>query len=173
MGWLSQQNGGQFDPQLFNEYREPQENVLANTAFDDSFFNDAFEMDFTTPYNIAPTQNLPKKKNLIAEIDARKETEDTITISVNEKLLTCSNIWYDFAEKPQNEIERGTNAHNREKLQNCPKVQNGDLDLDGLCSDLQKKAKCGGSGAVVDEHDFKTIMTKYLGPEDIKGCRDV
>lgn len=98
MGWLSQQNGGQFDPQLFNEYREPQENVLANTAFDDSFFNDAFEMDFTTPYNIAPTQNLPKKKNLIAEIDARKETEDTITISNNDKLLTCSNIWYGFSE---------------------------------------------------------------------------
>ena len=154
LGWLSQQNGGQFDPQLFNDYREPQENVLANPAFDDSFFNDAFDMDFSTPYNIAPSSpNLPKKKNLIAEIDARKETEDTITMNNNGKLLTCSNIW--------------------EKLQTCPKVQNGDLDLDGLCSDLQKKAKCGGSGAVVDEHDFKTIMTKYLGPEDAKGCRDI
>jgi AP-1-like factor len=42
-------------------------------------------------------------------------------------------------------------------------VQSGDLDLDGLCSDLQKKAKCGGSGAVVDEKDFKAVMTKYLG----------
>jgi len=155
LGWLSQQNGGQFEPQLFNDYREPQENVLANTAFDDSFFNDAFEMDFTTPYNIAPSPNLPKKKNLIAEIDARKEFEDTITATNvnNEKLLTCTNIW--------------------EKLQTCPRVQNGDLDLDGLCSDLQKKAKCGGTGAVVDEHDFKTIMTKYLGPEDIKGCKSI
>lgn len=56
-------------------------------------------------------------------------------------------------------------SQNREKLQACPRVQSGDLDLDGLCSDLQKKAKCGGSGAVVDEHDFKAVMTKYLGAD--------
>ncbi|KAH7040288.1 transcription factor PAP1-domain-containing protein [Microdochium trichocladiopsis] len=173
LGWLSQQNGGQFDPQLFNDYREPQENVLANTAFDDSFFNDAFDMDFTTPYNIAPSPNLPKKKNLIAEIDARKEFEDTITVtgSNNEKLLTCSNIWYDLDAGSSLDLGAQTDKLDREKLQTCPKVQNGDLDLDGLCSDLQKKAKCGGSGAVVDEHDFKTIMTKYLGPEDAKACQ--
>jgi AP-1-like transcription factor len=52
----------------------------------------------------------------------------------------------------------------RERLQNCPKVQAGDIDLDGLCSDLQKKAKCGGTGAVVDEKDFRAVMTKHLGP---------
>lgn len=54
----------------------------------------------------------------------------------------------------------------REKLQSCPKVQNGDFDLDGLCSDLQKKAKCSGSGAVVDESTFKKVMQKYLGKSD-------
>lgn len=54
----------------------------------------------------------------------------------------------------------------REKLQSCPKVQNGDFDLDGLCSDLQKKAKCSGSGAVVDESTFKKVMQKYLGKTD-------
>ncbi|KAI1309264.1 transcription factor PAP1-domain-containing protein [Xylaria venustula] len=142
--WLSQQNGGQFDPQLFGEYREPQSNVLANTTFDDSFFNDAFDVDFLTPFN-APAVSDPKpaKKDICAEIDARKETEDTIVTADNGKLLTCNNIW--------------------EQLQGCPKVQAGDLDLDGLCSDLQKKAKCGGSGAVVDEKDFKAVMTKYLG----------
>ncbi|KAI0103033.1 PAP1-domain-containing protein [Nemania sp. FL0031] len=142
--WLSQQNGGQFDPQLFGEYREPQSNVLASTNFDDSFFNDAFDVDFLAPFN-APMVSSPKpiKKDICAEIDARKESEDTIVTSANGKLLTCNNIW--------------------EQLQGCPKVQSGDLDLDGLCSDLQKKAKCGGSGAVVDEKDFKAVMTKYLG----------
>ncbi|ORY61316.1 transcription factor PAP1-domain-containing protein [Pseudomassariella vexata] len=140
--WLTQQNGGQFDPQLFGDYREPQENILSNNAFDDSFFNDAFDADFTTPFNVAPTPNLPKT-NLVAEIDAAKENDDTIVAGANGRLLTCNNIW--------------------EKLQNCPKVQTGDIDLDGLCSDLQKKAKCGGSGAVVDEKDFKAVMTKHLG----------
>ncbi|KAH8157489.1 hypothetical protein CIB48_g10755 [Xylaria polymorpha] len=142
--WLSQQNGGQFNPQLFNEYREPQSNILANATFDDSFFNDAFDVDFLSPFNApaVPSPN-PPKKDICAEIDARKESEDTIVTSANGKLLTCNNIW--------------------EQLQGCPKVQSGDLDLDGLCSDLQKKAKCGGSGAVVDENDFKAVMTKYLG----------
>ncbi|KAI0483663.1 PAP1-domain-containing protein [Xylaria cf. heliscus] len=142
--WLSQQNGGQFDPQLFGDYREPQSNILANTTFDDNFFNDAFDVDFLAPFN-APAVSSPKppKKDICAEIDARKESEDTIVTSANGKLLTCNNIW--------------------EQLQGCPKVQSGDLDLDGLCSDLQKKAKCGGSGAVVDENDFKAVMTKYLG----------
>ncbi|KAI0168961.1 PAP1-domain-containing protein [Hypoxylon sp. FL1284] len=138
--WMSQ-NNGRFDPQLFGDYREPQDNILSGNTFDDSFFNDAFDVDFTTPYNMAPSPHAPKK-NLIAEIDARKESDDTI-IAQNGKLLTCNNIW--------------------EKLQACPRVQSGDLDLDGLCSDLQKKAKCGGSGAVVDEKDFKAVMTKYLG----------
>ncbi|KAF2963685.1 hypothetical protein GQX73_g9888 [Xylaria multiplex] len=142
--WLSQQNGGQFDPQLFGEYREPQSNILANTTLDDSFFNDAFDVDFLTSFNAPaiPSPN-PAKKDICAEIDARKETEDTIVTSANGKLLTCNNIW--------------------EQLQGCPKVQAGDLDLDGLCSDLQKKAKCGGTGAVVDEKDFKAVMSKYLG----------
>ncbi|RYP76497.1 hypothetical protein DL771_001731 [Monosporascus sp. 5C6A] len=139
--WLPSQNGGQFDPQLFGGYREPQNNILANTTFDDSFFNDAFDIDFTTPYNVAPSPK-PTKKNICDEIDAQKEQDDMIT-SINGKLLTCNNIW--------------------EKLQTCPKVQTGEIDLDGLCSDLQKKAKCGGTGAVVDEQDFKAIMTRYLG----------
>ncbi|KAH6647634.1 transcription factor PAP1-domain-containing protein [Truncatella angustata] len=142
--WLSQQNGGQFDPQLFGGYREPQDNILANATFDDTFFNDAFDADFTTPFNVAPTSPKAPKKNICAEIDARKEEEDTIVATVNGKLLTCNNIW--------------------ERLQNCPKVQSGDIDLDGLCSDLQKKAKCGGTGAVVDEKDFKAVMSKHLGP---------
>ncbi|KAK8014485.1 hypothetical protein PG990_007781 [Apiospora arundinis] len=142
--WLANQNGGQFDPQLFGDYREPQDNILANTTFDDSFFNDAFDADFITPYNMAPSPKVPKK-NICAEIDARKEDEDTIVATENGKLLTCTNIW--------------------EQLQNCPKVQSGDIDLDGLCSDLQKKAKCGGTGAVVDETDFKAVMKKHLGSE--------
>lgn len=158
---LAQQNGGQFDPQLFGGYREPQDNILANPSFDDSFFNDAFDTDFTTPYNMGPVSSGPKK-DIIAEIDARKEAEDTIAPSVDGKLLTCNNIWYAtriiFLRQPSI-----TDTHSREKLQSCPRVTSGDIDLDGLCSDLQKKAKCSGTGAVVNEQDFKSVMSKYLG----------
>lgn len=94
LDWLSQQNGGQFDPQLFGNYREPQNNVLANPTFDDSFFNDAFDVDFLAPFN-APTVTSPEpaKVGICEEIDARKETEDTIVAAPNGKLLTCNNIW--------------------------------------------------------------------------------
>ena len=163
LDWLSQQNGGQFDPQLFSEYREPQNNILA-TTFDDSFFNDAFDIDFTTPYNMPASSPQPPKKNICDEIDAQKERDDSLFTVVNGKLLTCNNIWYVPAQ-PLVTLRSDTNTPYREKLQTCPKVHNGEIDLDGLCSDLQKKAKCGGTGAVVDEHDFKTIMTRYLGPD--------
>jgi AP-1-like transcription factor len=162
--WLPQTNF-QFDPQLFGDYREPQENILS-TGFDDSFFNDAFDSDFITPYNLPITTNAgnPKKPGLIEQIDAAKNTDE---LDSNGNLLTCNKIWsvptsHDGAE-PFQAFGPSSNNDNREKLQNCPKVQNGDFDLDGLCSELQKKAKCSGSGAVVDERDFKNVMQKYLG----------
>ncbi|KAK0641167.1 transcription factor PAP1-domain-containing protein [Cercophora newfieldiana] len=163
--WLPQDF--QFDPQLFGDYREPQENVLTN-GLDDSFFNDAFDVDFTTPYNLPLTA---PKKGLIAQIDAAKESDDTATPG---QLLTCNKIWYAMVASVygRSVANRGC----RETLQNCPRVQNGDFDLDGLCSDLQKKAKCSGSGAVVDEQDFQVVMKKYLGKDhtdaDIKECSE-
>lgn len=153
LSWLGAQNDFQFDPQLFGGYREPQENVLATGGFDDSFFNDAFATDFTTPYNMPTPSPLAQKKDLIAQIDAAKESDaDFVTAppAYEGVSLTCNKIW--------------------EKLQNCPKVQNGDFDLDGLCSDLQKKAKCSGSGPVVDQGEFKAVMEKYLGKNNDENC---
>lgn len=164
MSWLGNQTNFRFDPQLFGDYREPQENILSSGGFDDSFFNDALEIDFTTPFNMAPSPLAPGAKgNLIAQIDAAKEGEFASssiagtanipavpTLPATGAMLTCNKIW--------------------ERLQNCPKVQNGDFDLDGLCSDLQKKAKCSGSGAVVDEKDFKFVMNKYLDKDGESDC---
>ncbi|KAH7175592.1 transcription factor PAP1-domain-containing protein [Dactylonectria macrodidyma] len=149
--WLAQQNGGQFDPQLFGDYREPQESVLSNPSFDD-FFNDALDTDFFTPYNVAPSPNLAKnapaiKKNLIDEIDAQQDMDEEPLKKSN---MNCNELW--------------------EKLQACPKAQNGEFDLDGLCSELTKKAKCSGTGPVVGETDFDTILAKYMGKEISKSC---
>ena len=161
--WLPQ-NNFQFDPQLFGDYRDPQENILS-IGIDDSFFNDAFDVDFTTPYNV-PVVN--PKKDVIAEIDAAKNADE---LDANGQLLTCNKIWC-VAAPSDNFKGAVANKSSRERLQACPKVQNGDFDLDGLCSDLQKKAKCSGSGAVVDEKDFRNVMSKYLGKSDkeIEAC---
>ncbi|KAH6605668.1 bzip transcription factor ap-1 [Trichoderma cornu-damae] len=148
--WLVQQNNGQFDPQLFGEYREPQENVMTHSTFDD-LFNDSVEADFLTPYNIPSSPNQhhhqPKKINLIDEIDAKQNAMDDEP-SMSKKNMSCNQLW--------------------ERLQACPKAQNGEFDLDGLCAELTKKAKCSGSGPVVAEMDFDSILKKYMGEEAAK-----
>ncbi|KAL7784975.1 PAP1 domain-containing protein [Trichoderma ceciliae] len=142
--WLVQQNnGGQFDPQLFGDYREPQENVMTHSTFDD-LFNDSVEADFFTPYNVGASPNQPKKTNLIDEIDAKQNAIDDEP-STSKQNMSCNQLW--------------------ERLQACPKAQNGEFDLDGLCSELTKKAKCSGSGPVVAERDFDSILKKYMGKE--------
>lgn len=50
----------------------------------------------------------------------------------------------------------------RGKLQSCTKAQQSDFDLDGLCSELMKKAKCSGKGPVVGDADFEKVLKKHL-----------
>lgn len=92
MSFLTSTNNFQFDPQLFGGYREPQENILS-TGFDDSFFNDAFDIDFTTPY-FATSPN-PPKKDLMSQIDAAKNEDQTELVQTKDgQFLTCNKIWY-------------------------------------------------------------------------------
>jgi AP-1-like factor len=170
--WLAQQNGG-FEPDIFNDYRDPQESVPSNITFDD-YFNDAVDVDFFTPYNMAPSPNFAKaaapqpKKNLIDEIDAQKNDFDDVLKPQTEN-MSCNQIWYaPSSQSPRSDSILTTDY--REKLQACPKAQSGDFDLDGLCSELTKKAKCSGTGPVVGEQDFDTILRKYMGKDVSSDC---
>ncbi|CAH0016435.1 unnamed protein product [Clonostachys rhizophaga] len=164
--WLAQQNGGNFDPQLFGDYREPQESILSNPSFDE-LFNDSLDADFFTPYNVAPSPAL-HKKNLIDEIDAQKDDfDDKIAKKAD---MSCNQLWYDLKPSFGSPPDGNTDKLDREKLQACPKAQNGEFDLDGLCSELTKKAKCSGNGPVVGEHDFDTLLKKYMGKDVSSEC---
>lgn len=55
-------------------------------------------------------------------------------------------------------------------MQSCEKTQSGEFDLDGLCLELTKKAKCSGSGPVVGENDFNHIFQKYIGKGMDRDC---
>ncbi|KAA8565823.1 hypothetical protein EYC84_009644 [Monilinia fructicola] len=133
-----------FDPQLFGDYREPQNNVLSNDAFalDDGFFADAFDMpDFNSPFNVPSP--MATKKDLVQQIDEKQNEDDEVVPAEDRStMLSCNTIW--------------------DRLQKCPKVKEGDFDLDNLCKDLQKKAKCSETGAVVNESDFQNIMKNYI-----------
>jgi AP-1-like transcription factor len=93
--WFAQQNGNQFDPQLFGDYREPQENILSGDNFADSFFSDAFAMpDFNSPFNAEANPAAPAKKHLVAQIDEKQNEDDEVVPGEDtSKLLTCNTIW--------------------------------------------------------------------------------
>lgn len=79
--WMAQQNGGQFDPLLFGDYRDPQENILNNSSFG-GFFNDAFlAQDFNSPFNTGDAvASPPSKRDLMREIELQQSsTEDDIS----------------------------------------------------------------------------------------------
>lgn len=66
--WLAEQNGGQFDPVLFGDYREPQEKFLASY---DVYFNEAFPFqDTSNPFNTDERTASPiQKRDLIKEME--------------------------------------------------------------------------------------------------------
>ncbi|KKF97465.1 hypothetical protein CFO_g212 [Ceratocystis platani] len=79
--WLGRQNGGRFDTELFSQYRESPDSVLA-MGLDDAGLFDNYETDFLTPqFNTIPTPQAQtfKPTNLIQQIDAQKDQDDGCT----------------------------------------------------------------------------------------------
>jgi len=96
--WLASQNGGSFDPVLFADYRDPQDSIM-NGGFGD-FFNDAFPSldSVTSPANTSSEKHLPRKRDLLQEIENQAEKEPELAPTVGPKqFLTCNMLWYVFA----------------------------------------------------------------------------
>jgi AP-1-like factor len=149
---LASQNGGGFDPLLFDTYREPQSAIVADGDFTGGFFNDALPpMDLTSPFDwadlTAPTGLTPaiQKSNPLEVADALQSgvDEDEVVPADSGPLLTCHKIW--------------------DKLQDRPDFKDGSLDIDGLCSELRAKARCSESGVVIDQKDVDSAL-KRLSP---------
>ena len=60
----------------------------------------------------------------------------------------------------------------RDKIQACPRVQNGEIDMDQLCNELQHKAKCSGEGPVIQEKDFKEVLNSMFAAKGMAPCDD-
>ena len=97
--WMAQQNGGNFDPVLFGDYRDPQDNILSSIGED--FFNDAFNaQDFSSPYNTGIDMPSEPKRDLMREIEEAhtKDNDDCQDVVVgeakeDEKYLGYDKIW--------------------------------------------------------------------------------
>lgn len=94
---MAQQNGGQFDPVLFGDWREPQDAILSQDF--GTFFDDAFPLpDLGSPshnYNemMDPSAH---KKNPLADIEKLDEDE-VVPGEDQSQMLSCNKIWYVFA----------------------------------------------------------------------------
>lgn len=94
--WLAHQNGGQFDPVLFGDWREPQDAVLSQDF--GSFFNEAFPLpDLGSPsHNLSEvaTDATQPKKSLLSQIDSRLEEDEVVPGEDQSQMLSCTKIWY-------------------------------------------------------------------------------
>ena len=180
--YLAQQNGGQFDPVLFGDYRDPQDNIM-NSAFGD-FFNDAFlNQDFNSQYNVGDLSNSPSSANPppsaaqkvdpLTQCDAAQKVNDDP--EKPRQFLTCDKLWLVLIILTIEPIDHYKTARfadhfffpRRDRVQNSEKITSGLVDMDDLCSQLKSKARCSGTGAVVDQADVDAILGP--APEQQKG----
>ncbi|KAI9708632.1 MAG: DNA-binding transcription factor yap1 [Bogoriella megaspora] len=139
--WLANQNGGQFDPTLFGDYRESQDAIVGDGDFTGGFFSDAFNLpDFATPPAVGQDSI---SHNLIDEIEKTQDGVDEEEVVPGEdpnQMLNCNKIW--------------------NQLQDRSDFQEGSFDIEGLCSELRAKARCSETGVVVDKKDVDAALMK-------------
>lgn len=94
--WMASQNGGQFDPTLFGDYRESNAAIVGDGDFTGGFFNDAFAMpDFGSPFNVGETPQI-QKNNPLEEIEKLQDGGDDEVVPGDDmtKMLSCHKIWF-------------------------------------------------------------------------------
>lgn len=155
INWLAQQNNNTFDPILFGDYRETQDNILSQDF--GSFFNDAYPLpDLGSPlHNYTDiTTETSTKPDLMRQVDLAKEGEQVVPD--NDKPMSCNKIW--FVKTRTGPKSAALTFTYRDRLQSMEKFRNGEIDIDNLCSELRAKAKCSEGGAVVDQKDVDKIL---------------
>ncbi len=89
--WLARQNGGLFDPELFGDYRDTQNDLLNSDFFSEAFLNQDFNTPFNMPEDLTPVE---PKKDLMQQVEDQKEAEhDEIVPAGPGEYLTCDKLW--------------------------------------------------------------------------------
>ncbi|KAI5199926.1 PAP1-domain-containing protein [Aureobasidium subglaciale] len=187
--WLATQNGGQFDPVLFGDYRESQDAIVGDGDFNSGFFEAAFPYDLNTPFAMndfsspKPAKQTSASANLLAEVEKCREGGDDdvylpqqvsgqptqqqmneMSLKAAEKMLNCNTIWCvdPLVDEPHN----NTNTVSRSQLQSNQDFKDGKFDLDNLCAELRAKAKCSESGVTVRSEYVDAAFKKLSGTNE-------
>ncbi|KAF1965708.1 PAP1-domain-containing protein [Bimuria novae-zelandiae CBS 107.79] len=139
--FFANQNGGNFDPTLFGDYRDSQNAIIGDGDFTNGFFNDAFPIaDYASPFHFGDTPAV-QKPNPLEEIERIQDGDDEVVPGDDpSQLLNCHKIW--------------------DKLSSRADFKDGTIDIDNLCSELRAKARCSESGVVVDHKDVEAALKK-------------
>jgi len=150
-------SGGDFD--MFSaslpDFPETNLAVQSDGSFTGGFFNDAPSIyDMSGPMNwndltgsmrtgLTPSTQKPNpfENAFSSPLTHIKEEE---VVPADGELYTCTKIW--------------------DKIQQRPDFKDGNLDIDSLCTELRKKAKCSESGVVVDKHDVDAALQRLPQP---------
>lgn len=146
LDFFANQNGGQFEPSLFGDYRDSQNAIVGDGDFSGGFFNEAFPItDFGSPFHFGDTPAV-QKANPLEEIERLQDGVDDEVVPGEDptQLLNCHKIW--------------------DKLSSRSDFKDGTIDIDNLCSELRAKARCSESGVVVDHKDVEAALKRL--PKD-------
>jgi len=159
--FFANQNGGQFDPALFGDYRDSQAAIVGDGDFTNGFFNDAFPMaDFGSPFHFGDTPAV-QKSNPLEEIERMQDGDEEVVPGEDvTQMLNCHKIWSVLSRCRPSLILTSS----RDKLANRPDFKDGSIDIDNLCSELRAKARCSESGVVVDHKDVEAALKRL--PKD-------
>lgn len=150
--WLASQNGGQFDPVLFGDYRDNQEAVVGNDLFSSGFFEESLGLpDMNDPFNfnLSTDKTIPArvpdtlKPGLMDQVEKQRDGGVEPKVMPAPNLMTCHKIW--------------------NQLQDCPNFKSGDFDVDSLCAELSSKAKCTETGVAVPKDAVEAALWKLSG----------
>ncbi|KAI9894485.1 MAG: DNA-binding transcription factor yap1 [Vezdaea aestivalis] len=174
--WLAAQNEGQFAPDLFGDYRDPQDAIAGPTQDFNGFFNDAYSLpDFgnlgATP-DLSPALNMSTpggtattRRDILSEVDAASNGE--VAPAAPEEMLKMNQIWFVAQDAPhaggdcKNHMrEFLADRRSRDTINRDAKVQSGECDIDNLCKEMTKKARCTESGLKVPKKDVDELLKK-------------
>lgn len=157
--FFANQNGGNFDPTLFGDYRESQNAIVGDGDFTNGFFNDAFPIgDYGSPFHFGDTPAV-QKPNPLEEIERIQDGDDEVVPGDDpSQLLNCHKIWSVFLFYFY--LIFVTLTCNRDKLSSRSDFKDGTIDIDNLCSELRAKARCSESGVVVDHKDVEAALKR-------------
>ena len=96
--FFANQNGGQFDPTLFGDYRESQTAIVGDGDFTGGFFNDAFPItDFGSPFHFGDTPAVQKPNPLEEAVRLQEggdADEEVVPGDDPSSMLNCHKIWW-------------------------------------------------------------------------------